>query len=228
MREAPEQWDEFDMQDETSIRAPYPADDGSTLPWPPRRCGLEDLSDIEGRLLPQSILRITLRGEGRLGSQTRACLVNLVRLRDKGVGDWQRCRRGVLDYLEANKTAHGRNITIEGWHHLITATDRFEDALDAAHRGADFAKAIRELHGEELPDLPWPSRNQRTRMSKMRNELQHRDSDIMSGKHAADAPFTLLLENERAVVGSKQLRYDDLADALCRLSDVSVELVKRV
>lgn len=173
-------------------------------------------------------LTVALITPGRLSPETVACLVNLARLRDKAANDWCESHDALLLYLQTNKPSRPTNIDVTAWHHLIDATDEFEDAIDATHRALGFAAALKEHHGSELPNLVWPGSRRTRRISTIRNQLQHRESEITKGRHPVGTPFTLQLENDRAVVGSRSLSYSDLAGAIREVTAVSVELVKLI
>ena len=95
------------------------------LEWLPASCELEDLSDIGGRLLPQLMLRIQIRSiGGGMDPRTRACLVNLVRLRDKAAGDWEAARAAADRYVEEQRERIGASgVTVAAWHALTVSVE---------------------------------------------------------------------------------------------------------
>jgi len=68
--------------------------------WPPERCDMPDLSRLDGKHSLTLMLNRMFRRGGPAEPRAFALVMNFVRITDKLVGDYERCRLAFQEFID--------------------------------------------------------------------------------------------------------------------------------
>jgi hypothetical protein len=144
---------------------------------------MPDLSHLNNYLIGSYFLNRVLGGAGfQTPDRSRAFFLNLVRLTDKTLGEYEETRTHLQRYVDSpNKTSL-----------LLKCTGHMENCIDSLHRLFKHASKLRNrLHtleketGQPVPKLDWkklPKKKETDRIEHIRHAIQHMDDRISEGK----------------------------------------------
>jgi hypothetical protein len=154
--------------------------------------------------------------------QLNGIFVNLVRLSDKSLREYDAARAELMAYVENYEDNWGINP-------YVRAIDHMENCIDATHRAVLNAAALR-INGFGRKALK-VTEHQERRLRFFRNTIEHIDERLIGtprrnrpNLQAAD-PFTLRLANKVMVIGQDSLTYRELVAIITKMY-VTIEAIR--
>ncbi|WP_156392185.1 MULTISPECIES: hypothetical protein [unclassified Nocardioides] len=148
----------------------------------------------------------------RLTREHVSLFVNLTRLVDKALREYEASRAALINYL----SPPDEQLRTTGY---VVAVDHLENCISAASRSAVIIRALRERgYGRAAPRL---TPTQEERLAFIRNAIEHSDERILGTfkskkirKFDSHEPIALRLANRHAVIGDESIRYIELSQDL--------------
>jgi hypothetical protein len=190
--------------------------------WPPRRNGMPSLAHLDNKNTLNAMLNVLFRGPRVAGPKAHALSMNLTRLSDKAVIEYELARKALDRYVRP-----GRNRPVS---ELLRAGDHLETCLDAVHRAGVHAEALRDLPGApKIKQNELPSDQARNRARLLRNSIAHAEEKVVQGKTGGGTgrPTSLIATETTIIAGRKGLyiRYDWLAAWIEKYHDLVRRLI---
>ena len=215
----------FNAATDSSVRsAAMPRSDRLTL----TRDGLE-MPPID-QLSNNSTLNVVL--DGLLGGipveltaepMMPGLFINLCRLTDKALREYDASRASLLDFVAPNPGSHMGP--------YLRATDHMENCVSATHRAVLNLRALCE-HGVGRKALP-PTKRQEQQARDVRNAIEHSDEKLLGKqrfKHSPPFdrpdPYSLRLSNGHMVIGKWSLSYKTLVVVMTKCHG-AIEVIRR-
>jgi hypothetical protein len=148
---------------------------------------------------------------------------NFVRLTDKAIREYDATRAELILYLQPSEGLRTE--------HYLRAIDHIENCVSATHRAVLNSKALRENKiGRSGPRLTGP---QETRLSWVRNAIEHSDEKLLGKQHgnsppfASGEPYSIRPANTSVVIGGWWLTYRELISAMTKMYQ-TIEVIRGV
>ena len=189
--------------------------------WPPRHCGMPDLSGLNSKVILTLMLNSIFRGTKTTDAHESALVSSYVRLTDKSLLAYQSTRSALLEYVNAPSN---RPLSA-----LFRAIDYMETCVGSMKRALLFANAIADRNGQLVsPNHPLLASDAFPRLKKIRNAIEHMDERIADGKAGpgTSAPMALLVKSDNIELSGEEISYQDLSQWLTQLHQIAEDLVK--
>jgi hypothetical protein len=187
----------------------------SQLNGPPERYDMPDLSELSENTMLTALL-LALTGEEPItGTPGRPLYLNIVRLSDKAVMEYEAARKSLTEF--ASQRAFGV------WSPLFRGVDHLENCITALARALLYVKALRS---ELVVSLPEINTAVAENIRRLRHRVEHTDEDIVQGKLAeGHAPF-LEAASDRVYLREVEVTFDELVDTIRQVDAVVQALVQ--
>jgi hypothetical protein len=153
---------------------------------------MPDLSDLYKTSILNVMLDSLAGGDrGPANYPERGCWINLVRLTDKSLIEYESARSHLDDWIER------KNAGV--FSALFRAIDHFENAVVSIHRAIRMSDALRNT-GIGKPG-PTPTSRQREQLRILRNHIEHADEKLIERKIQKGDPFFLTPSRTRIQLG---------------------------
>lgn len=173
--------------------------------WPPRVNGMPPLAHLDTKNTLNALLNVITGSAPQLGPHSYGVQINLVRLTDKTIVEYEAARTSLDCYVPNGPLSD-----------LVRTCDHLETCVETLARVVKHAATLRRLPG--LPRIPksrLPSPAAQKRVIDARNAMQHAENDIVAGRtgHGTGRSVGLIALDTTLHVGKKgsYLRYADLA-----------------
>lgn len=175
--------------------------------------------DLSG-LYDKNILNVALdalvgRWPGPADYPYRGMWVNLVRLSDQAIREYELARLALREYVD-----HGHEGRISPFYRAI---DHFENAISATHRATLNSKQLEVHLGRRLNQ---PTERQESLLRAARNHVEHMDDKLGRRMVKPNEVAILIPLSFRLQVGKVELPYRDLASCV-RKNYRNVESIRR-
>lgn len=141
--------------------------------------------------------------------------INMVRLSDQSVREYESARRALIEYGEKGHEGHVSPFYL--------AIDHFENAVNAVYRATWDASTLHALGGWAFG---LASTEQRKALADVRNAVQHIDEGLRKGRVEPGIPIYLVPLPDYLQIADYQLAYRDLADCIS-ITHESLEAIRR-
>jgi hypothetical protein len=185
---------------------------------------MPSLAHLDTKNTLNAALNAMFGGRGVVGFPAHGLQVNLMRLTDKAILEYEAARETLDDYL-----APGANRPLS---RLFRCFDHMETCVDALARAGRHAEKLRIAPGEpRVAKRQLPTSQGQDLIRRARNAIQHGEERILEGKtgHPTDRPVVLICTATHVEVGEKgnQLRYSWIASWLTSYHDLVRDLISR-
>ncbi len=145
-------------------------------------------------------------------------VANFIRLTDLALNEYELARHAVHEFASR----------IEGIPHPAIATNHFEACIVAVKRAVGLLEAMKSSpHSPTSLKSLLPrhisvlSSGVQTAVTDMRDAIQHLDDKLRSGEISHGEPVMLAFEEDGVQLGSKTIRYTDMAAWIRNLNEVA-------
>ena len=195
--------------------------------WPPKRCDMPDLTHLHGKLTIDYFLSQTFGGTGlRMDGPGQAQFLNLVRLVDKTLHEYEQARQ----YLQRYVDSHNKPSL------FMRCVDHMENCVDSLHRVFLHLDGLKvSLHKERsrttepLPQIDrkkLPKGNDKKRVDHIRDAIQHMDDRISKGRAGRDIPpIGLMVKSDSIELEDIEISFDELAHWIQQVWETTEHLV---
>jgi hypothetical protein len=146
--------------------------------------------------------------------ELKGIFVNLVRLTDKALREYDAARAELIRYVDVYESSFAVGP-------YVRAIDHMENCIDTSYRAVLNARALyANGYGRKVLQL---TDNQERRLRFIRNTIEHSDERLIGAPAArqpvfqASDPFTLRLANRVMIVGRDALTYRELAMVITKM-----------
>jgi hypothetical protein len=188
---------------------------------------MPDLSDLPANLQGRSMLAIFV-GEGGLSRNEVLYRRNFARLVDKAIREYEAAQVAVAAEIDERNRPWEQMVEEGRPFYILGFTDHFENCLNAINRAL---KLLSRMHKETmlagLPRVIGRSLQAWSRsVPDVRDTFEHVDERIQKGEIAEGQPVMLWIgeSGDRAVIGSDEVLFIDVARTLRRLHEIGVLL----
>ena len=201
-------------------------DDDQLGRWPPKRCAMPDLSDLHANLTLDYFLNRTLGNAGlQMKGSGQAQFLNLVRLVDKTLLEYESARQYLQQYVESdNRTSL-----------FMRCVGHMENCIDSLNRAFSHLEGLKaSLHHEQsrtsqpIPQIAReevPNARSRKRVNDIRDAIQHMDDRISKGRAGAEiAPIGLNVKSDSIELDNEEIYFADLAHWVRQVYEVTGRL----
>jgi hypothetical protein len=173
--------------------------------WPPDRCEMPELSGLNRKLILNLAVRRFIGKYNLADPKTYSLVMSYVRLVDKLIDEYDRTRNTLVEFV----TTPGNVMSP-----LVFATNHCESFLTTMVRVIKLGQRIRkDQNGPPIAKRnPVFTGEVFRRVNNMRCAIEHIDSQIAKNTWNPDAPYMLLLKNDRLTLLGEEITYADLAD----------------
>lgn len=195
----------------------------------PDSSSLSDLSGIRGtRLIPYAFYRQLSVGIDGMYWPVDGCMINLLRLSDHAVDSWEAARGQIGLLVAAQADARPGMVAGEGYSAIVRTANHLETAIESLHRA--FENKSQLLGDPEIeaafPVGRFPSRRVEGNIERFRHAISHRDQKIANGRWDGAGPAFVVPRRDTMVLGSEELSYAELGEAIRRTAEGSSELAE--
>jgi hypothetical protein len=184
----------------------------------PRRSAMPDLSELFRKTILTFLLSHIYQGAGAKDYCARAFQINLVRLVDKALEDYELSRVAFSEYV----SRPSNNV----WSPLFRAVGHMENCFGSLERALRLARRLAE-HEETATAVSGFSILEpavRKRISKIRNTMEHIDERVIQ-QQIKEGDLTMLFLSEDAVeLQHERIEYSELVAWLRELHDLSTNM----
>lgn len=203
-----------------------PDNDNEPGRWPPKRCEMPDLSKLSAKLTVSYFMNQTFGRTGlRMDGAGQAQFMNLVRLVDKTLLEYEQARK----YLQRYVDSHNRTSL------FMRCVSHMENCIDSLHRVFLHLKGLKAslyektLMGEAVPQIrrdDLPKNSAYKRIMRIRHAIQHMDERISRREAGADtAPIGLKVKSDSIVLDYEEIYFAELASWIQQIHNVTEHLV---
>jgi hypothetical protein len=181
--------------------------------WPPKRCDMPDLSNLSGKLTVSYFLNRTLGGSGlAIEGSGQAFFLNLVRLVDKTVIEYEYARQYLQRYVNSNNKT---SLLLRCVGHMETCVDTLNRVFLHLRRLRTALCKEQSRTGEALPEIDRrqiPKGPDMDRVRDVRNAVQHMDDRITKGEAGeGKAPIGLMVKSDSIEIANREIYFAELA-----------------
>ncbi|WP_345610430.1 hypothetical protein [Pseudonocardia adelaidensis] len=180
------------------------------------RHSMPDLSHLYERSI-LNVLLDSLVGRSQVPTDypNRGCWMNLVRLTDKALVEYNLASQSLNTWIERKNQGV--------FSALFKGIDHFENCVVSTHRAILMTDRLRATG--VLRRAPRATDRQRDQLRKIRNHIEHTDEKVSDGRIRPPEPFFLTPGQTRIELGPARLSYRDLASCITKLYR-SVEVIR--
>jgi hypothetical protein len=171
---------------------------------------MPDVSDLFNMNTLNVLLDAQLGGPGNREPRAypyRGLWLNLVRLTDKALREYDAARAELLDYSSSIGSRH--------FSPVFRAVDHLENCIGATHRAVLNARALRVAGFAK--DSPMPTAGQEDRLRLVRNRIEHAEERLVDGRIKPAQFHALRPFDHRVDIGDQRLTYRDLERCIRRM-----------
>lgn len=194
------------------------AEESPQKEWP-TRCDMPDLSELQPAVTLSLILHRMFAGGGPTNPKSFALVANLVRIVDALVRDYEYARLSLTRYV---------NTPNEVISPLFEAISYSEECITNLLRAIRMARRIRsDEYGPPIDKyLPVLHDNVASRVTELRNAIEHVDGALIDGTWSEADPNCLITRDDRLELYGKEILYVELAKWITALHTIAVKLAQ--
>lgn len=171
---------------------------------------MPDLSGLFAKQVLNTMLNLALGGHSAAARVAHAEFVNLVRLTDKAINEYEAARAALADFVKHRGT--GR------FSPLFRAADHLENCINATRRAFEFADALRRNRRvAPIPRHPLPRPPEVRLIRTLRDTVEHLYDNLKQGKVVPGQAQFLKPAEKGLEIGSVSVSWLELAALLRRL-----------
>jgi hypothetical protein len=183
----------------------------------PRSIQLPDLSGLDNALTANHMLEMTFRGTGFPRGEASGLVTALVRTTESAVEAYGRARGSLIDAI--NRNSFGT---------YLKGLSEMEISVTALDRAMRVAERLIRSEETTVGEGDLPSKGARTRLSRMRNAIDHVDKPIAAGRFGGGEYLFLYVNDCDLLIhdggGELRVKQTDLGDWVHQLHGLAASL----